>query len=157
MLFLPCGHGEFAGGGDQLRLAALVQEVPYDLRVGHVLPGGVVGGRAGDQAAFAIHHIGRQPAAVDFLQAANQELQIFYRADHAEEASAIHHGSADQHHGAGRFSAADHQGLAAIGAAFTGGVVGAYQVALQKGVGSDASGRNALGFRIQQRGIGQIG
>ena len=137
-------------------LASLLEEVAYDLRVGHVLPGGVVGRCAGHQAALAIDHVRREPAAVDLLQTADQELEILHRSDHAQEAASIHDRSADQHHGAGGFSVADNKGLAAIGTAFTRSVVGTQQVALQKGIGSDATSRNSLRLRVQQRGIGQI-
>ena len=121
-----------------------------------VLAGGVVGRGAGYQAALAVYYVRRETAAVDFLQTADQKRQIFDRPDHSQKTSAIHHRGADQHNGASRRSAADDQGLAAVGAAFAGGFIGPHQVALQKGVGSDAASRDSLGLRVQQRGVGQI-
>ena len=82
---LALGDAEFAGGRDQLGLAALLQEVAYDLRVGQVLAGGVVGSGAGNQAALAVDDVRRQPAAVHFLQTAYQELQVLDRANHSQE------------------------------------------------------------------------
>src|SRR6185369_3250338 len=153
---LALGDAEFPGGRHQLRPAALLQEVAHDLRVGQVLASGVVGGGAGHQPALTVHHIRCEPAAIDFLQTADQKLQVFHRSNHSQKASAIHHRSADQHYGAGRLSTTHDQCLAAVGAAFTGGVIGAYQVALQKRVGSDAARGNSLGLRVHQGGVSQV-
>ncbi len=125
-------------------------------RVGHVLAGGVVRSGARHQPSLAVHHVRRQPAAVDFLQAADQELQIHNRPNHSQETAAIHDRSADQHDSAGRLATAHNQRLAVIDAAFAGGGVGTFQFALQKSVGSDASRGNAFGLGVQQRGISQV-
>src|SRR5882724_1501322 len=153
---LALGDSELTRGRDQLRLAALLQEIAYDLRVGQILAGGVVRGGSGHQAAFTVYYVGREPATVDFLQTADQERQVLDCPNHSQKTSAIHHWGADQHDGAGGCSTPDHQGLATVGATFAGGFIGAHQITLQKGVRSDAASRNSLGLRVEQSGIGQV-
>src|SRR5207244_5236320 len=96
-----------------------------DLEVGHVLTGGVVGCRPGNQTALAIDDIGSQAAAIDFLQPPNQELHVFDGADHAQKTSSVHNRSAHQHHGTCRLPAAYDEGLAVVRPAFAGCVMGA--------------------------------
>jgi hypothetical protein len=74
---------KFASGRDQLRFAALLDKIPDDLQVCHILASGVIAGGAGDQTSLAIHHVRSEAATVDFLQATNQELKVLHRSDHA--------------------------------------------------------------------------
>ena len=89
-------------------------------------------------------------AAADFLQAADQELKIDYRPDHSQKTRSIIHRIADEKDSARGVSFADDQGLAVIGAAIAGGCKSSFQFAVQEGVRSDASRRNAFGVGVQQ-------
>ena len=113
------------------------------------------GGRR-HQPSLAVHYVGHQSARTDLLQAADQIIHIDHRADHPQKAFVVHDRRTDQHDGAGGFSAAHHQGLPAVDAAFARGLIGAFQFPLQKGVGLDAPGGNSFGIGIQQRGIGNV-
>ena len=148
-------YGEFLGGG-QLRLAALVHKIADDLQVLHVLAGHVLRSAGSHQPALRVHNVGNQAAAADFLQPANQKLQIHDRAHHAQKTPAIADGTADQQNRPRRLAVSHLQRLPVVGAAIAGGVIGMLQFALQKSVGCDASGRNSFGIGVQQRGIGEF-
>jgi hypothetical protein len=148
-------NGEFTGRR-QLGFRAFIHKAADDLEVAHVLSGGILRRRRRHQPALAVDDVGHQSAQADLLQAPDQVIHVHDRPDHPQKASVIHDGRADQHDGARRFSAAHHQRLAAIGAAFARGLIGSLQFALQKGVGLDASGGNAFGIGIQQRGVGNV-
>ena len=122
----------------------------------HVLPGSVLRSCRRHQPALAVHDIGHQSSQTDLLQPADQIVHIDHRPDHPQKASAIHNRRAHQHDRARGFSAAHHQRLPAVDAAFAGGLIGSLQFPLQKSVGLDAAGGNSLGIAIQQRGIGNV-
>src|SRR5207244_1700834 len=84
---------KFLGGGE-LSFIALVHEVAHDFQVLHVLAGCVIGDGGSDQASLTVHNVRSQAATADFLQTANQELQVYDRPNHAQKAPAIHPRSA---------------------------------------------------------------
>ena len=59
----------------ELRFIAAIDEVPDDLQILHVLPGGKLGRGGGDQTALRIDHVGRQAASADFLQTAGLTMK----------------------------------------------------------------------------------
>src|SRR5579863_4078798 len=138
---LPCR-------GHHLHLGAGLDEVPHDFQVGHILTGRIIRSSAGHKPSLAIHYVRRKAASVNLLQAAYQELQVHHGTDHAQEAATVHHGSADQHHCAGRLTCSHYKRLAIVDAGFAGGGVSTLQFALQEGVGSDSAGGNSLGISI---------
>jgi hypothetical protein len=139
-----------------LGFVAAVHERANDFEVFHVLAGGEAGSSSGDEAALGIDNVGRQASAGNFLQTADQELQIDYRGDHAEKPVFVFHRIADYENGTRGFSFADHQSLAVVFAAVAGGGVGAFEFAVEKRVGSDPSCGDAFGVRVEKRGVGDL-
>ena len=92
----------------------------------------------------------------DFLQTSYQELKIDDGRDHAEKAPAGENWFADENNRARGLAAIDNQSLPVIGAAFARRSETALQFSTKKGVGGDASGRDALGFGIQYSGVGNV-
>ena len=116
----------------------------------------VIGDGGSDQAPLTVHNVRSQAATADFLQTANQELQVYDRPNHAQKASAIHHRSADQHHRAGGLAVAHNQSLAVIRAAFTGGSIGTFQFALQECIWINAAGGNSFGIGVKEGCVGNV-
>ncbi len=93
---------------------------------------------AATRRPLSVDHVGREASAGDFLQAADQELQVDHSGDHSQKTVAVFHRIADQKHGAGCVAFADDQGLAVVFAAIAGGGIGALEFAVQEGIRSDA-------------------
>src|SRR5205085_1396982 len=115
-----------------------------------------VGSAGGHKSPLAINYVRAQAATIDFLQAANQVLQILDCADHSQKTSAVHDRRADQHDGVGGLAAADYQRLSVINAAFARGSIGAFEFTLQEGIRRNSSRRNSFGFGVEQGGVGQV-
>ena len=113
-------------------------------------------GGAGHQPPFVVHDVGSKAAALHFLQAANQILQIHRGGHHPKKTAAGHHRSAYQDHRPGRVSGAHHKSRAVVGPPSLGGGVAALEFTLQKRVGSNAAGGDSLGLGVQQRGVGHV-
>src|SRR5581483_9510651 len=73
-----------------------------------------------------------------------------------QEAAAIHDWAADQNYSARGFSRTNRQCLPIVGAALEGRRVGTFQLALQKGIRSNAAGGHTLGFGVEQGGVSDI-
>ena len=145
---------EFAGG-DQAGPALLVNKILDDGEIAHVLAGEIVGNAARDQTSLAIDHIGQKAALRNLTQAVNEKLLINDHADHAQETALQRNRLADQHHCLALFSGAELHGRAVVGAAFGGGGKRVLQLAADKIViKSDAAGGYALGFSVDQGGVG---
>src|SRR5579864_3516329 len=145
--------GEVFGCGE--RLVAAIDEIADNFKIFHVLAGGEFRSGGGDETALRVDDVGSE-ASADFLQAADEELEIDDSGDHPQEAVAVFHGSADDEDGAGRFAFADDEGLSVVDAAVAGGGVGALEFTIEKSVGSDASGADAFGPGVEQRGVGNL-
>ena len=105
------------------------------------------------QPALSVHNVGNQAAAADFMQASNQELQIHDCAHHAEKTPAVADRTAHQHYCTLGLAILHLQRLPVVGTAIASCVIGMLQLALQKGVRSDAAGGNSFGLGIQQSGV----
>ena len=150
------GHDCEFFGFDQLRFAAAVYEIAHDLHAGHVLPGGEFGAGGGDEAALAVDNVGHHAAVAGIAQAADEKFEIFDAGDHAQDLSAGRHGCRNQNNGFGFAAAAEGESLSAIGAAFACGGKGAFEFALEKGVGQDSSGGDAFRLRVEERGVSKV-
>ena len=139
-----------------MHFGACLDEVAHNLKVRHVLAGSVSGSSADHQPPLAIHDVRSQAATVDFLQAADEELQVNDGANHAQKTACVRHGSADQHHRAGGFTCAHHECFAVVNSTFAGSGISALKFALQEGVRGNSAGGNSFGLGVQQRGIGQV-
>ncbi len=151
----PAVDGEFLGLGE-LRLVAAIDKIAHDVEILHVLPGGKFGRGGGDQASLGVDDVGREAAAADFLQAADQKLKIDDRGDHAQKALSVTHRRTDQEYGAGGIAFAHDQGLTVVDAPIARGRIGSFEFTMQEGVRSDASGGDAFGVGIQQGRIGDL-
>src|ERR1700686_1490299 len=140
----------------ELCLVASIHEIADDLEVFHVLPGGEFRCRRGHEASLSLNYVRRESAPADFLQAADQELEIDNRRYHSEETRAVFHGRTDQENGMRRLAFADYESLSVVNAAVTGRGIGTFQLPVQKGVGSDTPGRDSLGIGVEQRSVGYL-
>src|SRR5581483_7931575 len=77
--------------GNELRAAALVHKILYDLDIRHVLAGSKFRSSACHEATLAVNHVSTQAARTHFLQAPDEELQVNHATDHTHKMSVDHH------------------------------------------------------------------
>ncbi len=150
------GHHSKFLGFDELRFTAAVDEVADNLHARHVLPGSEFRAGGGDQASLAVDHVGHHAAVAGVAQTPHQKIKILDAGDHSQKASAGENRSGDQGYRARFATAAQGEGLSAIGSVFARGSVRSLQLTLQKSVRQNAPGGDPLGVGIEQRGIGQV-
>ena len=83
-------------------------------------------------------------------------MKVDDRGNHSQKALSVSHRITDQKDGAGSFTFADYERLPVVNAAIARCGVGTFQLAVQESVRRDASGGNAFGVSVEERGVSDL-
>ena len=146
---------ELASLGQERFVAGIDKRSDY-VQVLHVLAGSKLRSRGGNEASLRVDNVRGQAATTNFSQPSNQELQIHDRRNHPQKAWPILHRYSDQENRPRILALADHKGLSVVNSSVARRGVSTLKFTLQKGIGSNVSGKDSLGFGVQKAGISNL-